>query len=410
MDRLIRIAIAILVGAWVARYLGPAQYGELAYSLAIIALIYAACSLGLDGPVVRDIAHSPLRTPVVLGSAFKLRLGAGLIGWIAAIALVLLLQPGDWLALKMVAIAGVTLFFNPAEVVDLWLQSQGKSKLAVPCRFAAYAAVALTKVVLILLKAPLWAFAAVAALDSALIAAALLLVYRRWPAQGTWTWDTVCARRLLSESWPLMLSALAVSIYMRIDQIMLRELADERQLGLYSAILPFSQAWHMVPMTLCASLLPTISQLQKTDPQRYRLRLQQLFTLMAWSGIMAATLTALCAQWLVSLLLGSSFIDAVPVLQWHVFSNVFVFLGVTQSVAIVSERTPRKALVNTCSGAVASLVANYLLIPSWGAVGAAWSAIIAYCMAAMMANALVSPGTFRMQLRAFIPTYASSVR
>ena len=81
-----------------------------------------------------------------------------------------------------------------------------------------------------------------------------------------------------------MVSAVSIGIYMRIDQIMLRELADERQLGLYSAVMPFSQAWHMIPMTLCASLLPKLAQLQRPDPEHYRVRLQQLFTLMAWGA------------------------------------------------------------------------------------------------------------------------------
>jgi O-antigen/teichoic acid export membrane protein len=407
LDRLLRIVISVLVGAWVARHLGPDLYGELAYVLALLALFYAACSLGLDGPVVRDITQDSQQATTVLGSAFGLRLAAGMVGWVAAIAMVVALRPDDSLAFTMVAIVGATLLFNPAEVVDLWLQSQGKSRLSVPFRLVAYVVIALVKIGLILTNAPLWAFAAAALLDMALVAVALLWVYRLWPAPGLWQWDGACALRLLAESWPLMVSALAVGIYMRIDQIMLRELADERQLGLYSAVLPFSQAWHMVPMTVCASLLPRVSQLQQTDPAQYHRRLQQLFSLMAWAGIAAAGLTALCAPWLVKTLLGSRFDDAVPVLQWHVFSNIFVFLGVAQSVAIVSERTPRRALIKTLSGAVTSLIANYLLIPGWGAVGAAWSAVISYCVSAVVSNAVVAPAAFRMQLRALIPVYAT---
>jgi O-antigen/teichoic acid export membrane protein len=407
-DRLLRMAIAVLVGAWIARHLGPALFGELAYILAFLALFLAACGLGLDGPVVRDVTKDPGRATAVLGSAFRLRLAAGTVGWLTAILVVALLRPADNVALAMVALAGAALLFNPAEVVDLWLQSQGKTKISVPFRLSAYVAVALAKIVLILIDAPLWTFAAAALLDMVFVAIGLFWVYKKWPAQGSWRWDGRCARHLIKESWPLMFSALAVAIYMRIDQVMLRELSSERELGLYFAVLPFSQAWHIVPIALCASFLPRASQLQETEPVQYQMRLQQLFTLMAWSAIFVSSATAISAPWLVKTLLGPHYVDAIPILRWHVFTNVFVFLGVAQNVAIVSERTPRHALLKTISGAATSVLANCLLIPHWGAVGAAWSALLSYGVSAVVSNAVVSPHIFVMQIRSFIFAHAKN--
>lgn len=403
LDKVFRISISVLVGAWVARHLGPASYGELAYVLALLTLFQSACSLGLDGPVVRDIAQSSQSASAILGSAFCLRVAAGVVGWMAAIAVVIASRPGDQTALVMVAIAGAALVFQPADVVDLWLQSHSQSRVSIPFRLAAYFAVALGKVCLILVNAPLWAFSAAALADMVLVAGALGWVYARRPEPTAWSWDRTSAKRLLLESWPLLLSAVSIGIYMRIDQIMLRELAGERQLGLYSAAMPFSQAWQILPMTLCASLLPRLAQLRHENPALYQLRLQQLFSLMAWSGIAVAGLTAFCAPWLVGLLLGSHYQDAIPVLQWHVITNVFVFLGVAQSLAIVNERTPRVALLKTLFGAAVSVGANFLLIPRWGAIGSAWAAAISYFCSAILSNVLVAPSAFRMQLRALLP-------
>ena len=404
-DRLTRALLSLLVGAWVARYLGPVAFGELAYVLALLALFQAACSLGLDGPVVRDVAQDRSHASAVLGSALRLRVVVGAVGWLTAVVAVVAMRPGDSVALAMVAIAGAALVFQPAEVVDLWLQSQSKSRISIPFRLTAYCAAALVKVSLIVAGAPLWVFAVSALADAALVAAALALAYTRQPSPTGWHWDRSRAMRLVRESWPLMLSAVSIGIYMRIDQIMLRELADERQLGLYSAVMPFSQAWHMVPMTLCASLLPKLAQLQRADPEHYRVRLQQLFTLMAWAGAAAAGLTALCAPWVVGLMLGPQFEDAIPVLQWHVLTNVFIFLGVAQSLTIVNDRSPRVALYKALVGAAVCLGANYLLIPHWGAIGSAWAAAAAQFFSVILSNLLVAPNTFHMQIKAFFPFY-----
>lgn len=403
LDRVLRLVIAITVGAWVARHLGPASFGLLAYALALLALFQAACSLGLDGIVVRDLSQSQARTGQLLGGALRLRLIGGAAGWLAMLLVVALLRPGDGHTLLLAAIVGAALVFQAADVVDLWLQSQSRSRISVPLRFAAYLAVAALRVALILADAPLWAFAAAVLADAALVAVAMVWAHRRWPSPTAWTWDAATARRLWRESWPLMLSAVSIGIYMRIDQVMLRQLAGERELGLFSAVLPFSQSWQIIPMSLSASLLPRLTQLKAEDPVRYRTMLQNTYTAFAWAGLLVAVATAVCAPWLVAVLLGPAYAEAVPILRIHVFANPFVFLGVAQGLAIVVESTPRLALAKTIIGAGVSLGANALLIPRWGALGTAMAAVLAQFVSVMLSNAVLAPAALRMQWRALVP-------
>jgi O-antigen/teichoic acid export membrane protein len=121
---------------------------------------------------------------------------------------------------------------------------------------------------------------------------------------------------------------------------------------------------------------------------------------LAWAGIAAAAFTAAAAPWLVGLLLGPTFAPAAEVLRWHVLTNVFVFLGVAQGIAIVNERTPFVALAKTLSGVVVSVAMNWWLIPRWGAVGSAWAALASYMVSAVLSNAVLSPRLLRLQMNA----------
>ena len=400
------MALALVVGAWVARHLGPGRYGELAYAIALVGFIQPATALGLEAIVVRDIAQDPTRAGRILGTAFRLRLSAGVLGCLGVMALAASLRPDDETAIVLVGILGVGLILQSSDVIDLWFQSQMRSKLTVRSRAVAYCAASVAKVGLILADAPLWAFAAALLADTLLASVALALTYRRAPLAEHWQWDADAARVLLKESWPFMLAGLSVAAYMRVDQLLLRELSDERQLGLYSAILPLSQALHMLPMIVCSSLFPRMATLRRDDPQAYAHRMLQLFTLMAWSGMAVGVAIALCAPWLVAVLLGPGFSEAVPVLRWHALTNVFVFLGVAQSVMIVVDRVSHISLIKTLSGAVASVILNLLLVPRWGALGAAWAAIGAFGAAAVLTNAFVAPRALSMQLKAFWPFHA----
>ena len=53
-DKLVRMLLGLVVGAWVARYLGPESFGELAYVLAYVAFFQAIANLGIDGIIVRE--------------------------------------------------------------------------------------------------------------------------------------------------------------------------------------------------------------------------------------------------------------------------------------------------------------------------------------------------------------------
>lgn len=405
-DRLLRMSLALLVGAWVARHLGPGRYGELAYAIALVAFVTPLAMLGLEAIVVRDVAQEPGSAPTILGTAFALRMAAGIVAGVAIVIACAVLRPGDTTVIAMVAILALSLVLQSSDVVDLWFQSQARSKLTVVSRAIAYCSASLVKIGLILSNAPLWTFALALLGDTLLASIALVVVYRLSPCQARWRWDPALAQRLLKEGWPFMLAGLSVALYMRVDQVLLRELSDPRQLGLYSAILPLSQALHMVPMTVCMSLFPRMAMLRRENPEAYERRSLQLFTLMAWSGLSVSVVTALCAPWLVSILLGSGFAEAVPVLRWHALTNLFVFLGVAQSVTIVNDRQSHISLIKTICGAAVSVALNFALVPKWGAIGAAWAAIGSYFAAAVLSNVFIAPTAFSMQLKAFWPFHA----
>ncbi|MDP3051062.1 MAG: oligosaccharide flippase family protein, partial [Eubacteriales bacterium] len=73
-DNILRMGVGLFVGVWVARYLGPEQYGTLNYAIAIVGLFSAFSKLGLDGIVVRNIVRDPSSKDEILGTACVLKI------------------------------------------------------------------------------------------------------------------------------------------------------------------------------------------------------------------------------------------------------------------------------------------------------------------------------------------------
>ena len=127
-DKLIRLALGFIVSAWIARYLGPNDFGILAYVLAYLAFFQTISVLGMDGIIVRDIARDKDKAGEVLGTAFILRLTVGFICWIFSIIGMIIFNGIHDEVVYITAITGGLLLFQSVDTVDLWFQSQSESR------------------------------------------------------------------------------------------------------------------------------------------------------------------------------------------------------------------------------------------------------------------------------------------
>lgn len=411
-DRLLRMGFGLVVGVWVARYLGPAQFGSLNFALSLVALFGTVTTLGLDMIVVQEIIHTKDQVHEILGTTLALRTVAATIASLLTIATARLIQPHDREALLLVAIIATGIFFQSVDAIDLFFQSQVNSKLTVWAKNSAFLVFAAVKVTLIYKKAPVWTFAAAAVGELALGALGLIVCYHvsgnsllLWRSRGKQ------ALNLLKLGWPALFSSMAIMVYMRIDTVMLKVMQGDTAAGLYAAVTKISEAWYFVPMAIVSSVSPAIMR-AKDDLALFYGRLRTLFFVMTWSSLLIGSVVALSSPFLIRTLYSSAYSAAAPVLAVHIWASVFVFLGVAQGPWDVSKNLLKLSLYRTCGAAVLNVLMNFILIPRYSVMGAAISTVIAYAAAAVFANALSSRTRiiFFMQIKSFLPYKLSKLQ
>ena len=398
LDKALRITLGVVVGAWVARYLGPSRYGELVYVIAFVTMFQAIGKFGMDSIVVRDIARDPASANEILGTTFIIRLMAGFILWGTAPIGMWLLRPGDTTALLLTIIFAGTIIFQSSDTVDLWFQSQSQSKRTVLAKGLAYIGGNSLKVALILMQASLVYFAFAWLLETVLASLALYIAYRKYRTSGPWTWQIMQAKLLMNEVWPYLLSSLSIIVYMRIDQIMLREIIGEKEVGIFSAALLPSEAWYFIATTLIISVAPAISRKKKESESAYLGALKTYFSIMWFVSIMIAIMVSISSPFIIGLLYGSDFQSSASVLAIHVFAVIPVFLGVSSNVWLTNEKRGDLAIKQTLIGAAINIAMNLYLIPTHGAEGAAFSTVISYFFSAIFVNALFARPLFNIQI------------
>jgi O-antigen/teichoic acid export membrane protein len=175
-DKVLRMGVGVFVGVWIARYLGPEQFGLLSFATAFVGLFGAIATLGLQGIVVRDIVRDPASKEKTLGTAAALLFVGGLISYSLVLATIFWLRPDDALAKAIVAIFGSIMLFKVSEVAVYWFESQVLSKYTVWVQNGVFLGFAAVKVTLILQGAPLIAFAWAMMAEAAVVATLLLVV------------------------------------------------------------------------------------------------------------------------------------------------------------------------------------------------------------------------------------------
>lgn len=394
----------MLIGVWVARHLGPSQFGLLNFAIAYVSLFGIIAGLGLQTIVVREIINTPESRDEILGSAAALLFFGGLLAYALTVGSFFWLRSSDTLARTLIAILSTTILLKLSEVVIYWFESQVESKYVVYTQNTAFLICSLFKVWLIYSDATVIHFAWVSVVEAILVAILLLVAFvSRTENLNILKFNIRRMRGLIASSWPLMLSGLSIMIYMKVDQIMLGQMVNDEAVGIYSAAVRISEAWYFVPIVIVASLFPTIIEAKKLSQERYYALLQRLFDLMVLISLFVAIPMTMASALIIKILYGSDYTGAGSILSIHIWAAIFVFIGVAGNVWFVIEKKPMLALKRTILGAILNIALNFYLIPLYGAVGAAAATVFSYFIADWGSDLtnLSTRKLFLMKLRSF---------
>ncbi len=380
-EKILRMTVGLFVGIWVARYLGPEQFGLFSYAQSFVALFAAFATLGLDGIIVRELVKDESQRDKLLGAAFILKL-VGAILVLALLAVAVFFQSNDQQTNLLIFIIASAVVFQSFNIIDFYFQSKVLSKYVVYCNIFGLLLSSIIKIILILHEAPLISFAYVIVFDSFVLACGFIYFYRESKLHiFKWQFNKETAISLLKESWPLVFSAIVVSIYMKVDQIMIQNMLGNESVGQYAAAVRLSEPWYFIPVVIASSLFPSIINAKKKSKKLYQERFQKLNDLMVWIAISIAIPVTFLGDWIIGMLYGSQYYLAGDVLVIHIWSSVFVFMTVASGKFLTADNMVKKVFFRNFAGLIINLCLNFIFIPKYGIQGAAVTTLISWIVA-----------------------------
>ncbi|MDN7126973.1 flippase [Pseudidiomarina sp. 1ASP75-14] len=384
-EKVIGMAMNLLVALVLARSLGPELFGQLNYVLALVALVLPLTALGMNALIMRELVEAPERETEIMSTAAAYRsIGAvvgvlGLFLWAFMSSMVLV----ERISLVVIGSAAILQSF---QVVEFYFQAQVSARHIVKMRTAIILIAGLAKLAAVALSPSLLPVACVFALEYLAWGVGYIVLYQqkangfRWHAVN---WDY--GWQLFKQAFWLVLSGIAAVLYLKIDQVMLGNMVDKSEVGIYAVAVKLSEVWYFFAVAIATSFFAGLIKLKQESPAIYQRRLQQLCDGLLVTALIVALAVTLLADPVVPWLFGDAYRSAAPILMIHIWASLFVFMRALASKWLIAERLLVFSLVSHGLGAVVNIAANWLLIPVYQGQGAAIATLISYAGAAYFA-------------------------
>jgi O-antigen/teichoic acid export membrane protein len=386
IEKMVRVVDAFFIGIWIANYLGPTNYGVLSYAESFVFLFTAIAGLGLDQIVVKALVKTPEKRDTILGSALILRL-IGFLVMLTFIIPLVLLRGENTTTVYLIGILSLSVAFQSFKIIDFYFQSEVKSKYTAICNIIVVSLMTVFKVLLILNGFSVVWFALAILLEWILLSISYLIIYRGQQLKITqWSFNKIIALKLFKKGKLLILGSIAAALYMKIDQVMIKEFLGEYEVGIYSVAVKLTSIWLFVTVAVTQSVFPSLVALRKTDRFAFIRRLQKLYDLLMKIAFAACIGFTFFGQDIVDLFFGVEYKESGAITIIYIWSIVFVFLSNASWGYYLNEGLEKLASTRLVIGAVINISLNIYLIPIYGLYGAAYATLCSYFVSGYFIN------------------------
>ncbi|MEI5639563.1 MULTISPECIES: flippase [unclassified Pseudoalteromonas] len=405
LEKVLKLGLALIVTAQIARYLGPTSYGVFSLSLTILAILTVISLSGLNRITVREVVESISTedTREILTTVFYIRLIISFLLYLIFSSALFVYGYEYWLGYSLVFLS---IIFTPFNSVDLYFQSVNKLKVVSFYRSASSVVSSLIKLILVYYQADIFYLFLAVFIEYLLVALFLFLcVKKEMNFFNPNSFSLKKAKCFLSESWVEVIAGFGGILFMKLDIVMLQYLDSSESVGLYSAATRLSEAWYFIPASIITVTFPAVIKAKKENDGVYKDKLLLLMTLISFISLLSIATLTFIAKDIVLFIFGESYLQSASVLMVHCWVCLFIFLGSTSGSYMAAEKLLKYNLYRNLIGLLINIIANCLLIPQYGGIGAAYATLIAVVFAFLLSDLLFHPIRFLffLKIKSLIP-------
>jgi O-antigen/teichoic acid export membrane protein len=364
----LRMILGFTIGSYIARSLGPESFGLYSALIAFILIINSLSTLGLQSIVIREFVENKNKSNL-FKTTFLLRLAGGLFSCVLAIIISKLIDQSLNLLVFLIPILIV-------QVGDIWhyyFQSQKAINKSSLSGILAILIASCLQIFALTQGATLEIFLAIVSVEYILVGLfhfVQISLDKDHPLKGG-QFDLKLAKRLLKESWPIIISGTALLAHQRIDLALLELLSSPQETGYYAASSRITNLSLSLPPLLLATLYPMFIEFNLKSADFFERRYTSTIRSLSFFSTLAAIFLIVLGPFMINLLYGEAYKESYE-------SLVYLSMAIIPATLhIVLDQLPFlfKKPFSTVRAQLLILLINiglgFVFIPVHGAAGAA---------------------------------------
>lgn len=389
MCKVMQSLLQLVVGMLCARYLGPSNYGLINYAASILAFAMPLMRLGLNETLVRELIEDPEKEGEIMGTALAMNVLSSLACMGGVFCFASVMNRGETQTIVVCVIYSISLFFGALEMVQYWFQYRLMAKYSSVVMLIAYVVVSAYRIFLLVSEKSVYWFALTHSVDYGIISISLIAIF--YLKGRRFSFSAARAKQMLSASKNYILASMMVVVFQSTDHIMLTAMEGTAENGIYSAAITSAYVTQFVFVAIIDSFRPVILADKKENSPEYEQNVSRLYCVISYLAIAQSILFSVFAEPIIKLLYGVEYISAIPVLR--ILNTYFVFscMGRVRNVWILAEQKQQYLWIINLSGALANVAVNAVLIPIYGARGAAFASLVTQFFANYVLGFLMKP-------------------
>lgn len=389
----------------IARDLGTEKFGQFTLVFSLLGMLAIITDLGVGRVAVSALLDSDQDRELFAGTYIILRTVLGIFGY--GLAVIVALVGGFPSPVPLAVVIGglVVLFATPSHAYEIAFQVKDRlAPLAVADTLAKIGQLGLIVAVVFRGGTLIWFVVPAVLNDLAILlwkapAAHRLMGFRYRIDRGIW-WA------LLKEAVPLSLGTAFVTLYYRLDSVMLSKLDDFESVGAYGVAYKFVDLVHFVPLAVSIALLAPLTAAWPENVGQFHQRIDHSFRLLAFAAGAGLVGFWLFATEAAVLLYGEDYNNVGLATSIVVTGEVLAFVSTVGITALIAVNRHLWYPVITLTGLGLNVVLNLWLIPIYSFEGAAAATLAteAVVLALLWTRLRQIPGwTERRHVRTFWP-------
>lgn len=388
--KIIQSLVQFLVGMLSARYLGPSNYGLINYAAAIVAFAIPVMQLGFRFTLIQEYVCTPEREGEILGTSMLMNVLSALACMVGVTTFAAVVNPNEKVTVLICALYSSSLIFQAVDMVQYWFQAKLLSKYSSSAMLFAYIVTSAYKVFLLISGKSVYWFALSYTVENAFMGIFLMLALRKCGV-GRVSFSYTLAKKMFATSKHYILASLATVFWLRIGNVLLKNYWGEAENGYYAAAVTCTCIFNFVIDAVIDTARPVLLESKKESVDLFERNVSRVYSMMFYITLAQSLCFTLFSRLVVNVLYGNSYLPAAPVLSILIWNTVFSYMGVIRDIWILGEEKHKYLWIINLSGAIASLILNLLLIPTWGACGAAVASVLVQIFTNVIMGYILKP-------------------